>query len=94
MMDPISQQQIVTRVLRTAGVLAVFVGCILVTQTIITAIGAQSATSNLPAGMNIHVKGAFGSLAGWAIVAQLATVVWGLVLFSVAKPIAARIVED
>ena len=29
-----------------------------------------------------------------AAVAQLATVVWGLVLFSVAKPIAARIVAD
>lgn len=93
-MDPIVQQQIVTRVLRTAGVLAVFVGCILATQTIVNLIAAQSVASNLPPGFNVQVKGAFGNLSGWAIVGQLTTLVWGMILFAVAKPIAARIVED
>lgn len=93
-MEPISQQQIVTRLLGTAGALAVFVGCILVTQTIITVTATQFVTSNLPPGFNVQAKGAFGNLSAWVIVAQLATVVWGLVLFAVAKPIGARIVED
>ncbi len=61
-MDPIVQQQVVARVLRTAGVLAVFVGCILVTQTIVSLIAAQSVASNLPPGFNVQVKGAFGNL--------------------------------
>ena len=94
MMDQLTQQQIVVRVLRTAGILAAFIGCILVTQTIAAGMATLSASSNLPPGINVQFRGAFGNLTAWAIVGQLATVAWGMALFAVAKPIAARIVAD
>lgn len=93
-MDQQAQQQIVIRLLRTVSVIAVFVGCILASQTLIATIAAMSATSNLPRGMNVQFKGTFGNLTIWAIIAQLATVGWGLALFAFARPIASLIVED
>lgn len=93
-MDQQAQQQIVIRLLRTVCVIAVFVGCILASQTLIATLAAMSATSNLPHGMNVQFKGAFGDLTIWAIIAQLVTVAWGLALFAFARPIASLIVED
>ena len=94
MMDQVSQAQIVTRVLRTAGVLAVFVGCILVSHTVVGLIAAQSASSGLPPGMTVKLTGTLTNLHGWAIVSELTTAAWGIVLFALAKPIAARIIAD
>lgn len=94
MMDSIAQKQIVTQVLRTAGVIAVFVGCILVTQAIVAAIAAQSASSNLIPGIDIRVKGGIGSVMLWGIVGQLAVVAWGVGLFAIAEQLAAWITAE
>lgn len=91
MIDTLTQQEIITRVLRTVGVIAAFIGCILVTQTMVTGLAAMSVSS---LGVNVRVSGPFGGLTIWAIVSQLLVVAWGVGLFAAARPIAVRIVED
>jgi hypothetical protein len=94
-MEQKSIEHVTTVVLRFVGVLTIFIGLILVTYTIFQLLAAQSVTSGfpqgLPRGMSVSVKGAAGRLGAWAIAAQIAVMVWGGLLFALAKPIAERI---
>ena len=87
-MDRTLQEQIVTMVLRTAGVLAILIGLILTTQAIVASMAASSTAPNLPRGMSMNVKSAFGNLTRWAIVGQFVIVIWGAIMFAAAKSIA------
>ncbi len=88
------EQHIVTVVLRGVGILVVLIGLILTTQTILGLIAASSARSNLPAGMNIDIKGTLGKMGAWAIVARLSISVWGAVLYALAQTIAAALISE
>ena len=70
--------------LRVAGILTVLIGLILTTYTILQLIAINSVTGNLPRGMNVNIKGTLGSMRGWAVVAQLSIVAWGVALYKLA----------
>ena len=96
-MDQKTVEQITTVVLRLAGILTIFIGLILATHIILQLIAARSATSGLPQGlppgMSVNLKGMAGRVGHWAIVAQVATMVWGGLLLVSAKPIAREIAK-
>jgi len=91
-MEQKSIEHVTTVVLRSVGVLTIFIGLIVVTHTAIQLFAAQSVTSSLsqglPGGMSVSLKGAAGRLGAWAIVARIAIMVWGGLLFALAQPIA------
>lgn len=91
-MEQKSIEHVTTVVLRSVGVLTIFIGLIVVTHTVFQLLAAQSVTSGfpqgLPRGMSVSVKGAAGRMGAWAIVGQIASMAWGGLLFALAQPIA------
>ena len=83
-MDRTSEQRSILIVLRVAGILRVLIGLILTTHTILQLMAVNSIASNLPRGMNVNIKGTMASMRGWAVVAQLSVVAWGVVLYKLA----------
>ena len=94
-MEQKSVEHVTMVILRVAGVLAMLIGVILVTHTIITLIAAHSAMSGqLPRGMSVNIKGATGRIGVWAVFAQATTILWGFLLVIVAPSIAKGITKE
>jgi hypothetical protein len=93
-MDKLSEQRSILIVFRVAGILTVLVGLILTTHTILQLVAVNSVTGNLPRGMNVNIKGTLGSMRGWAVVAQLSTVAWGVALYKLAGWLSKTIVGE
>ena len=97
-MDRQAAERWVTVVLRVVGVLTVFVGAILITQTIIQLIsvhwGSSGLPQGLPPGMSISLKGTAGRMGAWAIAGLVAVMAWGGLLARVSKPIAGLIASE
>lgn len=93
-MDRAGEQRMVLMVLRGVGILTVFIGLILATQTIFAVIAAHSATANVPRGMNISLSGPVAKMQGWAIAARLSVSAWGAALYALAGALAGAIVAD
>lgn len=93
-MNSISEKRLTAMVFRSFGILTILIGLILSTQTIIQLMAVSSLATNMPRGMNVNIKGAAGSIKGWAIVAQLSVAVWGFVMFKLADWISGIIVPE
>jgi hypothetical protein len=93
-----SIERVVTVVLRFLGVLTIFIGLILTSNTIFQLIAAHSVTSGfphgLPAGMNVTLQGAAGRAGGWAVAARIAVIGWGALLVAMASPLARSIARE
>ena len=83
-MDRLSEQRSVLIVLRIAGILTILIGLILTTNTILQLVAVNSVMGNIPRGMNVNIKGTLGSMRGWAVLAQLLIVAWGVALYKLA----------
>ena len=97
-MEQKSIEHMTTVALRFVGVLTIFIGLILVTQTILQLLAAHSVTSGfpqgLPHGMTVSVKGAAGRVGIWAIAAHGMVLVWGGLLVGLASPVARGIASE
>ena len=93
-MDRVSERRSILIVLRVAAILTVFIGLILTTLTILQLMAVGSISSNMPQGMNVNVKGTLGAMRGWAIVAQLSIVAWGVVLYKIADSLSVMIAGE
>jgi hypothetical protein len=91
-MDRLSEQRSVLIVLRVVGILTVLIGLMLTTHTILQLMAVNSVMRNPPRGMNVNIKGLLGSIRGWAVVAQLSIVVWGVALYKLASWLSETIV--
>ena len=93
-MDRLSEQRSILIVLRVAGILTVLIGLILTTYTILQLVAINSVMRNPPRGLNVNIKGTLGSMRGWAVVAQLSIVAWGVVLYKLAGWLSETIVGE
>jgi hypothetical protein len=83
-MNDIFEKRFVTIILRIIGILTVLVGLILTTHTIIQLLAISSLATNLPRGMNVNIKGTLGNMHGWAVLAHLFIIAWGVVFYKLA----------
>ncbi len=97
-MEQKSVYQVTVIVLRLIGVLTMFIGLVFATQTIIELIALACVKSGLdarmPAKMNVSLTGTASTLGIWSIVYQIATIVWGRILYVSARSIARRITDE
>lgn len=91
-MDQETVKNLTTLTLRLIGVITILVGLILTTLAFFQIMAALSAASgfpqDLPRGVSVELKGAFGRMGYWAVLSYLTIVAWGWLLIRFARPIA------
>ncbi|MBL37098.1 MAG: hypothetical protein CMP07_01695 [Xanthomonadales bacterium] len=96
-MDQETVRNLTTVALRLIGVITILVGLILTTMVFFQVMAALSAASGfpqeLPRGMTMEIKGAFGRMGYWAVLSFLTIVAWGWLLIRFARPIAKGIAK-
>lgn len=96
-MDQETVRNLTTLILRLIGVITILVGLILTTLAFFQIMAAFSAASgfpqDLPRGVSVELKGAFGRMGYWAVLSNLTVVAWGWLLIRFARPIARGIAK-
>lgn len=93
-MDATSEKRLTVIGFRAVGILVVLIGLILATTTIISLIAVSSLKSNIPAGMNINIKGPVGTMGVWAILAQISISAWGAAVYFLADRLSDLILSE
>lgn len=96
-MDQETVRNLTTVTLRLIGVITILVGLILTTLAFFQIMAAFSVAAgfpqDLPRGVSVELKGAFGRMGYWEVLSYLTVVAWGWLLIRFARPIAKGIAK-